>query len=72
TSPEGEVQGRRRRPEKKTLSINIRQDLYQRLQQEIGRGKIGQFLEKVLLEKLNQQEQESEKAYKEISQDRGR
>jgi hypothetical protein len=58
--------------EKKTLSINIHQNLYQRLQQEVGRGKIGQFVEKTIEEKLNQQEKELEQAYQEISQDQAR
>lgn len=58
--------------EKKTLSINIHQDLYYRLQQEVGRGKIGQFMEKATAEKLAQQEKELEQAYQEISQDQER
>ena len=58
--------------EKKTLSISIRQNLYHRLQEEVGRGKIGQFIEKTVEEKLNQQEKELEKAYQEVSQDQKR
>jgi hypothetical protein len=58
--------------QKKTLSINIHPNLYRRLQEEVGRGKIGQFIEKAAIEKLDQQEQELEQAYKEISQDQER
>lgn len=58
--------------EKKTLSISIHQNLYHRLQKEVGRGKIGQFIEKTVAEKLNQQEKELEQAYQEISQDQER
>jgi hypothetical protein len=58
--------------QKKTLSINIHANLYQRLQAEVGRGRIGRFVARAAEEKLNRQEQELEQAYREISQDQAR
>jgi hypothetical protein len=60
------------RENKKTLSITLNGNLYQKLQTEIGKGKISQFVEETISEKLIQQEQLLESAYREISQDKNR
>ena len=58
--------------EKQTLSIRINAQLYQQLKSEIGKGKISEFVEKILTEKLSQKEQELELVYQEIAQDKNR
>ena len=57
---------------KQVLSIKINIQLYQQLKTQIGKGKISQFVEETLMEKLGQKELELEQAYKEISQDKER
>ena len=57
---------------KQVLSIKINIRLYQQLKTQIGKGKISQFVEETLMEKLGQKELELEQAYKEISQDKER
>jgi len=58
--------------EKQTLSIKISSQLYQQLKNEVGKGKIGEFVEKTLTEKLVEKDKELELAYKEIAQDKTR
>ena len=58
--------------EKQTLSIRINTQLYQQLKVQIGKGKISEFVEKTLTEKLAEKDKELEMAYKEISQDKSR
>lgn len=57
---------------KQVLSVKINNHLYQQLKTQIGKGKISQFVEKTLTEKLQQKDQELELAYKEIAQDKRR
>jgi hypothetical protein len=57
---------------KQVLSIKINTQLYQQLKTQIGKGKISQFVEETLMEKLEQKELELEQAYKEIAQDKER
>ena len=57
---------------KQTLSVKINSHLYQQLKSQIGKGKISEFVEKTLTEKLEQKDQELELAYKEIAQDKVR
>ena len=58
--------------EKQTLSVKINAQLYQQLKVQIGKGKISEFVEKTLIEKLAEKDKELEIAYKEISQDKNR
>ena len=58
--------------EKQTLSVKINIQLYQQLKVQIGKGKISEFVEKTLTEKLAEKDKELEMAYKEISQDKNR
>ena len=58
--------------EKQTLSVKINTQLYQQLKVQIGKGKISEFVEKTLAEKLAEKDKELEMAYKEISQDKSR
>ena len=57
---------------KRVLSVKINIQLYQQLKTQIGKGRISQFVEETLLEKLKQKELELEQAYKEITQDKER
>ena len=57
---------------KQVLSIKINIQLYQQLKTQIGKGKISQFVEETLREKLEKKELELEQAYKEIAQDKER
>ena len=58
--------------EKQVLSVKITTHLYQQLKTQISKGKISEFVEKTLSEKLAQKDQELELAYKEIAQDKNR
>ena len=57
---------------KQVLSVKINIRLYQQLKSQIGKGKISEFVERTLTEKLVQKEQELELAYQEIAQDKKR
>ena len=50
---------------KQTLSITIPISLYQKLQQEVGKGKISQFIKETVEEKLTEQENKLAQAYRE-------
>jgi hypothetical protein len=58
--------------EKQVLSVKINTQLYQQLKTQIGKGRISEFVEKTLREKLTQKDQELELAYQEIAQDKNR
>ncbi|RHZ35183.1 hypothetical protein [endosymbiont GvMRE of Glomus versiforme] len=57
---------------KQVLSVKINTQLYQQLKTQIGKGKISEFVERTLTEKLEQKDQEPEIAYKEIARDKKR
>jgi hypothetical protein len=50
---------------KQTLSITIPITLYQRLQQEVGKGKISKFIKETVEEKLTEQESKLAQEYRE-------
>jgi hypothetical protein len=50
---------------KQTLSITIPITLYKRLQQEVGKGKISQFIKQTIEEKLTEQEDKLTQEYRE-------
>jgi metal-responsive CopG/Arc/MetJ family transcriptional regulator len=50
---------------KQTLSITIPTSLYQKLHQEIGKGKISQFIKETVEEKLTEQEDKMIQEYRE-------
>jgi len=50
---------------KQTFSITIPICLYQKLLQEIGRGKISKFIQQIIEEKLNQEKESLGLAYQE-------
>ena len=49
---------------KQTLSIVIPTSLYQKLQQEVGKGKISKFIKETVEEKLTEKEEGLEQAYR--------
>lgn len=49
--------------EKQTLSIKISSDFYNRLRSHIGKGKISEFIEKVVSKELSDQEKKLELEY---------
>jgi hypothetical protein len=50
---------------KRTLSVKITENLYQRLQSEVGKGNISNFIEVTVSEKLTEQEQRLAREYQE-------
>ena len=50
---------------KQTLSIVIPTSLYQKLQQEVGKGRISRFIKETIEEKLQQEKENLGKAYQE-------
>ena len=58
--------------EKLTLSIKIDANLYWQLKNEIGKGRISRFIEKVVSRELNTQEQKLAQEYQEAAQDKKR
>ena len=57
---------------KQVLSVKINAQLYQQLKSQIGKGKISEFVERTLTEKLAEKDKELELAYQEIAQDKKR
>ena len=53
------------RKEKRTLSITIQNELYYKLQNGIGKGKISQFIEELVAEKLADREKSLAEEYQE-------
>lgn len=50
---------------KQTLSITVPTTLYQRLQQEVGKGKISKFVKETVEEKLSEKEDKLLQEYRE-------
>jgi len=50
---------------KQTLSITLPTSLYQKLQQEIGKGKISKFIKETVEEKLTEKEDKLVQEYRE-------
>jgi uncharacterized protein YeaC (DUF1315 family) len=57
---------------KRTLSVKITENLYQRLQSAVGKGKISNFIEVTVKEKLTKQEQALAREYQEAWQNKNR
>ena len=53
---------------KQTLSIIVKPQTYQRLHQEIGKGKISRFVEELIVGKLNGYDDKLEREQKEFQQ----
>ena len=55
-----------------TLSIRISAGIYRQLKDEIGKGKISKFIEKVVAKELNSQSKKLAREYQEAAQDKKR
>jgi hypothetical protein len=53
---------------RQTLSIIVKPQTYQRLQQEIGKGKISRFVEDLIIKELNEHDSELERKQKKFQQ----
>jgi len=58
--------------EKQVVSIRINHHLYQQLKSEVGRGRISAFIEKLISQKLQDQEQKLAQEYQEAAKDKKR
>lgn len=58
--------------ETRTFSIRIRTEVYQRLKDEVGKGRIGRFIEKLVDKELNEQNQKLAQEYQEAAKDKKR
>ena len=58
--------------EKQVVSIRINSNLYQQLKSEVGRGKISAFIEKLISQELQDQEQKLAQEYQAAAKDKNR
>jgi len=58
--------------ENQTLSIKISTSVYHQLKDEVGKGKISKFIEKLVVRELNSQDQKLAQEYQEAAQDKNR
>ena len=57
---------------KQVLSIKIDSNLYQQLKTDIGKGRISRFVERLIAQELNFQEQKLAQEYQEAAKDKKR
>jgi hypothetical protein len=57
---------------REVVSIRINPQVYQQLKSEVGEGKIGRFVERLIIRELNTQDQKLAQEYQEASQDKNR
>lgn len=57
---------------KQVVSIRISPQVYQQLKSEVGRGRISAFIEKLITQELQNQEQKLAQEYQEAAQDKKR
>ena len=55
-----------------TMSIKMDIDLYWKLKDEVGKGRISRFIENLVAKELNKQEQKLAQEYQEAAQDKNR
>ena len=58
--------------ESQTLSIKISTNTYRQLKDEVGKGKISKFIEKLVVRELSMQDKKLAQEYQEASQDKNR
>lgn len=58
--------------ENQTLSIKISSDIYRQLKDEVGKGKISKFIEKLVARELSMQDKKLAQEYQEAAQDKKR
>lgn len=57
---------------KQVLSIKIDTSLYQQLKTDVGKGRISRFVEKLIAQELNKQDQKLAQEYQEAAKDKNR
>ena len=57
---------------KQVVSIRINSNLYQQLKSEVGRGRISAFIEKLITQELQNQEQKLAQEYQVAAKDKNR
>jgi phage gp45-like len=57
---------------KQVVSIRINSNLYQQLKSEVGRGRISAFIEKLISQELQDQEQKLAQEYQVAAKDKNR
>ena len=58
--------------EKQVLSVKLDINLYWQLKSEVGKGKISRFVENLIAQELNKQDQKLAQEYQEAAQDKNR
>jgi post-segregation antitoxin (ccd killing protein) len=58
--------------EKQVVSVKLDMDLYWQLKSEVGKGKISRFVENLISQELNKQDQKLAQEYQEAAKDKNR
>ncbi len=58
--------------EKQVLSVKLDINLYWQLKSEVGKGKISRFVENLIAQELNKQDQKLAQEYQEAAKDKNR
>ncbi len=58
--------------EKQVLSVKLDINLYWKLKSEVGKGKISRFVENLIAQELNKQDQKLAQEYQEAAKDKNR
>ena len=58
--------------EKQVLSVKLDMNLYWQLKSEVGKGRISAFVEKLIAQELNKQDQKLAQEYQEAARDKNR
>jgi len=58
--------------EKQVLSVKVDVNLYYQLKNEVGKGKISRFVESLIAQELNKQNQKLAQEYQAAAQDKSR
>ncbi len=58
--------------EKQVLSVKLDINLYWKLKSEVGKGKISRFVENLIAQELNKQDQKLAQEYQESAKDKNR
>ena len=57
---------------RQVISIRINPQVYQQLKSEVGEGKVGRFIERLIIKELSSQEEKLAQEYQAAAQDKNR
>jgi len=57
---------------RQVISIRINPQVYQQLKSEVGEGKVGRFIERLIIKELSGQEEKLAQEYQAAAQDKNR